>query len=139
MPLDRAHITAASRIMLPTYCVFFGTVGLNFLAHPARLDSSPMLRYADQLMCLRLWGAVFSTCCLLMVAAFAFRHRDLYRFAVRVCAFSMVAWAMVAIAGAIVQPVSFSAWAWPGLVAAACFASDRSLAKHEGRPNEARN
>lgn len=131
-PLDRAHITAASRIMLPTYVVFFGVIGVNFLGGPSdRVVASPMLRYADQLMSIRAWGVLFLACCLLMVAALALRHRELYRWALLVCGLSMTVWALVAIAGAFTEPVSFSAWAWPALAAAACFASNRSLVKHE--------
>lgn len=136
MPLDRQHITAASRVMLPTYVVFFGVVGVNFIASPHRLAASPMLRYADDVMSLRAWGGLFFGCCMLMVAAMAIGHRDLYRFALLMCAFSMVLWAVVAILGIFVEPVSFSAWVWPATVAAACFASNRSLVRREGFPAE---
>lgn len=134
MPLDRAHITAASRIMLPVYVVFFGVIGINFLASPQRLAASPMLRYADHIMPLRVWGAMFFTCCILMLIALAFASRDLYRFALLMCAVSMLLWTLVAILGAFVEPVSFSAWAWPGTIAAACLASNRSLVRREGFP-----
>ena len=41
MPLDRAHVTAASRVMLPTYPAFFGGLGAGLLLTPTqRLTSS---------------------------------------------------------------------------------------------------
>lgn len=134
MPLDRAHLTVASRIMVPAYAVFFAFLGANFTLAPfRRLAASPMLRYADQVLSIRLWGALFVTCALLMAAATVLKHRDLYRFALLLCAMSMSVWALVAIAGIFVEPVSYSAWVWPALVATACFASNRSLVRDNRR------
>jgi hypothetical protein len=134
MPLDRAHLTVASRIMVPAYVVFFGFVGANFmLSSFHRLVASPMLRYADQVLSIRLWGALFATCALLMLAALMLKHRDLYRFALLLCAVSMSVWTLVAIAGVFVEPISYSAWVWPALVATACFASNRSLVRDNRR------
>jgi hypothetical protein len=132
MPLDRAHVTVASRIMLPMYVVFFAVVGANYLtASMTRLQASPMLRYADRLMSIRVWGALFLGCALLMLAALIRHNRSLYRYGLFVCFFSALTWTAVAIAGIFAEPVSYSAWAWPALVAAACMASNRSLAKGE--------
>jgi hypothetical protein len=132
MPLDRAHVTVASRVMLPTYVLFFAVVGSNFLAGTfGRASSSPMLRYADGLMPIRVWGGLFCACALLMAAAMLTRNRYLYRYGLTLCCFSMIVWALVALVGIWVEPVSYSAWAWPGFVAAACAASNRSLAQGE--------
>lgn len=132
MPLDRNHITVASRIMLPSYIVFFIVVGSNFLAGTfGRAQSSPMLRYADTIMPIQVWGGVFVTCSLIMAGALVTRNRMLYRYGLLVCGISMTLWALVAVAGIWVEPVSYSAWAWPAFVAAACAASNRSLAAGE--------
>lgn len=132
MPLDRQHITVASRIMLPTYVLFFAVVGINFVAGTfGRASSSPMLRYADTIMDIRAWGSVFIACSLIMATALLTRNRMLYRYGLLLCGISMTVWALVAIIGIFAEPVSYSAWAWPGFVAAACAASNRSLAAGE--------
>lgn len=132
MPLTRANVTVASRVMLPAYTIFFAVVGASLITTPlARLAATPMLRYADTIMSVRIWGALFVACALLMAAALARHHRTMFRFALLVCFFSMVLWAVVAILGVFYEPVSYSAWAWPALVAAACMATNRSLAKGE--------
>lgn len=134
MPLDRAHLTVASRITVPTYTAFFMVVGANFLFGPeGRNTSSPMLRYADTLMDIRMWGGLFLGCGVLMLGAMWQHNRDLYRFALLVCAASMASWTVVAIAGIFAEPVSFSAWAWPGAMTAFCLATNRSLV-HDRTP-----
>lgn len=132
MVLDRDHVTVASRIMLPTYVVFFSVIGGNFaLAQRPRLFESPMLRYADHLMPIQLWGGLFVTCALIMLAAMLRRDRLLYRYGLLVCGMAMAVWTAVAVVGLLVEPISYSAWAWPAFVTCACAASDRSLSKHE--------
>lgn len=127
MPLDRAHLNGALRVMVPAFVIFFGAIGLNFAINPARLGLTPMLHYADQLMPLPAWGGLFLGCSIIMAVAMVRRDRDTYRFGLLVCFLSMGLWTGVAILGAFVQPVSFSAWAWPALIAAACYATNRSL------------
>lgn len=129
MPLDRAHLTVASQITVPTYAIFFTVVGSNFLTGPYSRLSSPMLRYADSIMSIRLWGALFLGCGILMFAAIWTHNRDLYRFGLLVCATSMLTWTLVAILGVFAEPVSFSAWAWPGAMTAFCLATNRSLVR----------
>lgn len=136
MPLDRDHLTVASRITVPTYVVFFTVLGANFLLGPeGRNTSSPMLRYADTLMDIRVWGALFLGCGILMLAAMWRHERDLYRFGLLVCALSMAAWTAVAILGIFTEPVSFSAWAWPGAMTAFCLATNRSLVRDRYQPS----
>lgn len=136
MPLDREHLTVASRITVPTYVVFFTVIGANFLFGPAsRNTSSPMLRYADSLMGIRAWGGLFLGCGLLMLVAMWVHSRDLYRYGLLVCALSMATWTLVAIGGIFAEPVSFSAWVWPGAMTAFCLATNRSLVRDRHRPN----
>lgn len=131
-PLDRDHVTVASKIMLPTYVAFFSVVGMNFALAPSpRLLESPMLRYADHLMPIRLWGALFVACGLIMLTALVTKNRMMYRYGLLVCGLSMSVWTAVAVVGLFFEPISFSAWAWPAFIAAACAASDRSLSRHE--------
>lgn len=131
MPLDRAHLNPALRIMVPAFVIFFAVIGVNFIANTPRLGLSPMLQYADGLMPLQVWGGLFLFCSLLMAAAMVRHHRGMYRYGLLVCCLSMILWTLVAIAGAVVEPVSFSAWAWPALIAAAAFATNRSLERRQ--------
>lgn len=132
MPLTRANVTVASRVMLPAYTIFFAIIGAGLITTPfQRLSASPMLRYADTIMSVRIWGALFVACALLMLAALARQHRTMFRFALLICFFSMVLWTIVAALGVLYEPVSYSAWAWPAMIAAACMATNRSLAKGE--------
>jgi hypothetical protein len=135
MPLDRNNITIASRIMLPSYVVFFATIGINFIvAGKPRLVSSPMIRYANNLMTIRAWGAFFLTCAVIMLAALLVHNRYLYRYGLMVCIMSMMIWTSVAFAGIFTEPVSYAASAWPAFVAVACWASNKSLEKGERDP-----
>jgi len=132
MPLDRAHVTSASRIMLPSYAIFFAVIGLGYIFGQAgRVIAAPMLRYADTIMPIQVWGGVFLACGLLMALALRLHHRLLYRWALTICGFSMVIWTGVAIAGAIWSDVTLTAWVWPWLVLQACRASNRSLLRGE--------
>ena len=132
MPLDRAHVTRASRIMLPTYVVFFGMVGLNYLTTSRdTLLATPALAYVDRVMSLRAWGLLFLAAALLMVAALATRRRLLYRFALRLCALSMLLFTGATVAAACFSNATPFGWAYPALVVAACAASDWSLATRE--------
>jgi hypothetical protein len=138
MPFDRAHLNTPSRIMAPVCAVFFAVIGSNFAAGTfGRADASPMLRYANTLMPIPVWGALFIVCALLMVAAMVRGSRMVYRYALLVCSFSMVVWSLVAVAGIFVEPVSYSAWAWPAFVAAVCWSFDKSLSQNmQDRPRE---
>ncbi|HKY57652.1 MAG TPA: hypothetical protein VJL80_06415 [Aeromicrobium sp.] len=131
MPLDRAHVTVASRIMLPTYIGFFLIIGCNYIIDPPRLAQSPMLRFADSLMSLQVWGSLFVACSLIMAAAMWSKRRTLYRFGLILAGTSMGLWAIAATFGAFLEPISFSAWAWPTFVTCATVASNRSLVRGE--------
>lgn len=133
--LDRGRVTAASRVMLPTYVAAFAAVGGNWTFAPLpRLLASPTLRYADSVAPLRAWGLLFLACSTLMVAALVAHRREWFRFALTVCGLAMGAFAAVAAVGTVAEPVSFSAWVWPAVVSTACFASDRSLLRGERDP-----
>lgn len=135
MPLDRDHITAASRVMLPAYVALFSVIGAASLFTPLhRLLETPWFRYANHLMSVRAWGLLFLACSVLMVVAMVRADRWLYRFSLVVCGLSMLVWALMALVGIFFEPISYSAWAWPAFVATACWASDRSLRRGEQDP-----
>lgn len=132
MPLDRTHITVASRVMLPTYCAFFTLLGVNYIATPFdTITASPALRFANAVMPLPVWGGLFLACAAVMLAALVVKRRIPFRFALRVCMLSMLVWAGIIGAAAIAGDATLLAPIWPGFVAIACLASDRSLATRE--------
>lgn len=132
MRLDRAHVTRASQVMLPTYVGFFAVIGLNDLITPdQRLAASPVLSYAGHVMPLPAWGGVFLTAALLMLLALFSNARKLYQYALLVCALSMAVWTVVDVFAAVRSQATWGGWAYPALVVAACVASYRSLNTRE--------
>ena len=130
-PLQRDTVTAASRIMLPTYVVFFGLLGINYLAADQTAQASPPLVYVDDRVPLPAWGAVFLTCAAVMAVSLLLRRRTLYRYALWYCGLAMVVWMVgIAFASKAGEATPF-AWVWAYLAASACFASDRSLGTGE--------
>lgn len=132
MPLTRATVTAASRVMLPSYPVLFTALGMNYLADSGRLARSPGLAWIDaHLMPLPGWGLVFLIAATLMVAALLTHHRLVYRLALWMCLLSTAAFA-AAMAGAVAfGTASYTAPVWPAFVACCCWASERSLLTRE--------
>ena len=132
MPLDRAHVTVASRVMLPAYVVFFAGLGVNYVATPdSRLKASPALDYAAQFMSLPAWGGLFLVASALMFVALVSRRRVLYRYALLLCAYSMGVWTLANILAAFHSDATPLGWLWPAIVVAACVASYRSLTVRE--------
>ena len=131
MPLTRDNITAASRVMLPTYVVFFAVLGANYLIADGTATATPALAFTNALMPLPVWGAVFLACSTLMAVALIVHKRLLYRFALRMCGLSMAVWACIIAWASFSGDATPFAAAWAGFVAAACYASDRSLAAKE--------
>lgn len=132
MPLDRDHVTRASRIMLPTYAAFFGILGTIYLAAPlAKLTASPGLAYADHLLSLRWWGALFLAAAVTMVAALVRRRREWFVAALFLCGLSMAVFSAAQVAAVTVGGASPGSPFWPGFVTAACVASYRSLTARE--------
>lgn len=129
MPLDRQHVTPAAWKMLWLCIVFFAVVGANFMVAPTRLFQSPMLRYADSLMSIRIWGALFLACGVIMLVAKLAHNRYWYRYGLMVCFIAMMLWTGVAILGMFAEPVSFSAWVWPAFVGGVCRSMNVSLSR----------
>lgn len=132
MPLTKTNVTAASRRMLPTYPIFFATIGLGLLltSHD-RLIQTPTFHYADTFVSIRYWGAGFLALSLAFLAALALRRRRGYQIALTVAIVWMSLWAAVTAASTLTSPSSFTAWAWPAFIARACWASLVSLETRE--------
>lgn len=135
--LDRHSMTAASRIMLPTYAALFLLSGANYLTIDSGvLAASPALAYADHVIDLRGWGLLFIADGLLMVAALIIGQRIWFRYALLLAFLSEVVWSVVFAVAALDNSgvVSRSAWLWPAFAATACVASYRSLTIGETDP-----
>lgn len=133
MSLHRSHITAASRIMLPTYVAMFAALGLNYLFTPAqRLSaSSTALDFADRVMPIQAWGLMFLAAAVIMAGSLMLGRRVLFRFSLWVCAVSMTIWAVILFTASLTGEASPAAAIWPAFVAMACIASARSLLLRE--------
>lgn len=130
--MTRNTVTAASRIMLPTYVAMFGAIGLSYVFGPHKIAAaSPALAFADRMMPLPAWGALFLGCSAMMAAALLTHRRMLYRWALRMCGVSMTIWALIIGLATLHGDATPAAAAWPAFVAVACLASDRSLAVRE--------
>jgi hypothetical protein len=117
--------------MLPTYVIFFAALGVNYLVADETAMQSPALRFADAVMPLPAWGALFLACAAIMALALILARRILYRWALRMCGMSMVFWAVVIAWASFDGDATPLAAIWSAFVAAACYASDRSLANRE--------
>lgn len=132
MPLDKAHITAASQRMLPSYPVFFGVVGAGLLLTPLhRLTQTPSFNYANSLFSIRWWGAGFLALAIAFIGALIAHRRKPYQIALGVAIAWMTLWSIVTATAALVDLSSFTAWVWPAFIARACWASLVSLETRE--------
>jgi uncharacterized membrane protein len=132
MPLNRATITVASRVMLPTYPILAAGVGLNYLIASDRLlDAGVFYQVADSIVPLEFWGAAFLLVAIVMVVALLTRSRLGYELSLALMAGAMLVWATVGLLAAIHNGGSYTAALWPGFVIMACVASFMSLNERE--------
>lgn len=131
--LTSANVTAASRIMLPTYVVLATYLGLLYIVDPqGRVQRAPGLSLAREMMPMPAWGACFLTIAALMTFALLSRRRRFFMYALYLYAVAAVLWAGIYLGATQLSPdASYGAPAWPLFVAVACHASARSLARGE--------
>ena len=132
MPLTRANVTAASRVMLPVYVITFCWIGGSWaFTDEGRLIKTPALEYANAVLPLPFWGVLLVWTGLLILGAILSGRRDFCRLALWVGLVVMGVFCALFTFAAAYGQASPSAPAWPFIIAAACFASDRSLLKGE--------
>lgn len=132
MPLTRANVTVASRVMLPAYPILAAAVGLNYLVAGDRLlEVGVIYRVADKIVPLHWWGLMFLIVALAQAFALVSRSRLAYELALALMAGAMVTWGSVGLLAAAREGGSWTAALWPGFVAVACIASFRSLNERE--------
>ena len=132
MPLRRPNVTIASRVMLPIYPLFAAGVGVSFVATPLeRLVATPSLRYAQDLVGLRAWGVGYLLVAALLTGALLAGSRRVYAYGLAVMALWLAVYALMVLLSAFTGASSWSAWAWPAFIAAACWATLLSLLSQE--------
>lgn len=133
MPLDRAHVTVASRVMLPAYTALNGVFAAVFLTDPQlRLQKAPSLAYARGWLPISVWGLLWFTLAALMIVALVVRHRETFVTALAVNAAAWFVWGLVTAAAVVTQAnVTPLAGVLPWFVATASFASMLSLLHQE--------
>lgn len=130
--MTRNTVTAASRIMLPSYVIAFCWFGAGWMfGDRTTILENPALRFADHWLPIHWWGALLVTCGLLIFAAMLSHRRTLCRLALWIAAIAMGVFVVV------FATASLNGHATPGaaslfyLAAAACVATERSLLKGE--------
>lgn len=133
MPLDRAHITSASAVMLPWYVVTDATFGVLFIIDPGdRFAGAPSLAAARGLLPLPAWGGLWFALAAVMVAAAVSRSRDRMILALWISGITWGLWGFVTAAAILTQPLVTPLAGWLGwTLAAAHYASIRSLRRSE--------
>lgn len=135
MPLTRATVTAASRIMLPAYVLLTAWFGFQYLFDPTgRINRSHGLVYPRQVMggTMAPWGLVFLGLAALMLLAIALRNDTTFALALGMGVVVFLIWFWCSVKSMsldpTVAPTAPAVWLF---IATACFASLVSLVKRE--------
>lgn len=135
MPLDRTHVTSASRVMLPTYVALTATLGLVYTFDPLhRLDGIHALAAQRMIMggTMLPWGLLFLGISAVMGVAFVGHRRMPFVFGLYLCGAAFLAWAILYGVSVFVDTeTSVLAPVYPLFVTVACYASSRSLLRGE--------
>lgn len=133
MPLDRAHMTRASWIMLRAYTLHAIFFGVLYIADPGgRLDRAPGLAFARLMMPLALWGMLLLLVAAFLTGAILTGSRALGIAVLWCYASTNVLWAAIYAAAPFVSPdATFGGPGHPLLIATACVASAVSLQRRE--------
>jgi hypothetical protein len=128
MPLDRAHVTVASRVMLPVYAVVSGYIGLCYILSPDARLRGASLAVARMLLPMPVWGLLALLLSASVVLAILTRSRSLAvgslcmgagAYFVWGCFYAISIW--IDPSASVVSPI------WPLLASAAHIASALSL------------
>lgn len=126
--LTRDRVTIASRIMLPTYPVFAGIIGVVYMLDPGgRLPADRIF----PLLPADVWGAGFVIVAVMQVLALLSGRRGLYIAALAPMAVWCAAWSVALAHHALTGTATYSGFAFPAIVATACIASMASLLAQE--------
>lgn len=134
MPLDRDHVTIASRVMLPAYVLADLLFGVAFVLPGSRPLRAPALGPARDVLPLAVWGGIWLAVAVVMAAALLRRSRLMFTFALSTNAVAWFLWGCLLEAAVLSQPaVTYLACVLPWFVAVASIASMQSLLREEIR------
>lgn len=131
MPLTRATVTVAQRVMVPVNIVFAAALGYGYTFEATRLVTSPPYRSANEILPLPVWGVGFLGVAAWLTLAAVTSRRSVFVAGLAWLGVWMAVWAGVFIAVYFKGDASFLAWTFPAYVAAACWASMLSLLARE--------
>lgn len=133
MTLDRASVTVASRVMLPTYAIVNAIFAAAFLSDvQGRLEVAPALDFARSWPPIEQWGLLWFALAAVMVMALLVHHRTTYVVALAINVAAWLMWGILTGASVLTQElVTPLAGVLPCFVAAASFASMMSLLGRE--------
>ncbi len=132
MPLQRTNVTAASRIMLPTYAAMHTIIGLLFIFQDPRRTAGSAFEVARELLPMPGWGVIFLGIAAMEWFALARHKRAVYMAALTWAAGVVAFWTVLVLAATITNhDVSFTSCVWVGGWVAAHMATVRSLAVRE--------
>lgn len=139
--MTKDNVTAASRVMLPTYSILFGTIGLLLVFQDSERTANQAFAVARSffepfalgpLSSMQMWGIAFLAVALVEAGALIRKCRRTYMYALVVGAWLAAFWAILILAAALTDiHVSFTSAVWVGGWIAAHVASVRSLATGE--------
>lgn len=140
MPLNRAHTTRPTHIMLPTYVVGYAWFGIGYALTPvALIQASPVLKYAENVMSMTAWGALFAFDAALIAAAVIVGETNPRRawprtaamYALMLTFILMAIWTGIVVASTFSGVASFGSGALPFICTMACLASYYSLLRRD--------
>lgn len=131
MPLSKANVTIASRLMLPTHAIFSTYLGVTWAIQ------DPTRTHTKALTVLNVWpieatGVILAAFGVALVAGLLSQRRTIAAIALAANVIVYLALAGIILAASISAHASWSAAAWPVYIAVAHFASMLSLANDEG-------
>lgn len=132
MTLRRTNVSAANRVLLPTFPAFFAWVGASLAFSPvASLRKTPVFQFVDDRMPIQVWGWVFLAAAAAMVVALVIHHRNTYQLAIAVAIGVIAWWFILSVGSTLAGEASISAGAWPFGIGSALVAASVSLASRE--------
>ncbi|MBS45283.1 MAG: hypothetical protein CMH83_19365 [Nocardioides sp.] len=132
MPLTRATITLASRVLLPSFPALATVLGGVWILTPRpELRATPFYAGLDDLVPLDAWGVAFVAIAATQIAALLAHSRKAYEWTLAVLAVWLLVIGAVGFWFALNSNASFIAPAWHWFGALACVATALSLDARE--------
>lgn len=133
-PLRRDAVTRSVRIMLPTYPLVAGLLGLNYICTPEEiLLQTPVFVTAAEILPMPVWGALFVSISIGLTWALFAEHRRGYQMALNTLMVAWGMWVLVFAWSVFEHQASPGSPLWPLLACIATYATNTSLEAEEAR------